>query len=61
VRAAARAAGRIETHLDAFWRLRLVQLVIWMIDSREHAAFRDRRREWGRSCLDELAQLGSRA
>lgn len=48
-------------HIVAFHRLRLLQLTMWMIESRDHPAFRDRWRGWGRECLDELAQLGSAA
>ena len=52
---------RIEAQLEVFWRLRLVQLTMWVIESRAHPAFRDGWREWGRATLDELARIGSGA
>jgi Ser/Thr protein kinase RdoA (MazF antagonist) len=52
---------RIEEDIEAFWRLRLLQLIMWMIESREHPGFRDRWRGWVRADLAELARLGSAA
>ena len=43
-----------ERHLDTFFALRNLQLLLWALDSREHPAFRDRWREWA---ADELHLL----
>ena len=54
-------APRIDVHLDAFWHLRLLQLIMWMIESREHPAFKDTWRDWVRADLGTLARIGSPA
>ena len=44
-------------HLDALLILRRMQILLWIIESREHAAFRDQWRGWARDELDAMAQL----
>jgi hypothetical protein len=39
-------------HLDALLVLRRIQILLWIIESREHAAFRDEWRSWARDELD---------
>jgi Ser/Thr protein kinase RdoA (MazF antagonist) len=43
-----------EACLDAFFALRRLQLLVWVLESRAHPAFRDR---WQRWAQDELQQL----
>jgi Ser/Thr protein kinase RdoA (MazF antagonist) len=47
--------GGYEDHLRAFAILRRMQLLLWVIESREQAAFRDDWQSWGRKELDGLA------
>jgi hypothetical protein len=42
-------------HLDALLVLRRMQILLWIIESREHAAFRDEWRRWARDELDTIA------
>lgn len=44
-----------ERHLELLLALRRLQFVGWILESREHAAFRDRWRPWVRRELDGLA------
>jgi Ser/Thr protein kinase RdoA (MazF antagonist) len=41
--------------LDALLVLRRMQILLWIIESREHAAFRDEWRRWARDELDTIA------
>ena len=43
-----------ERHLDTFFALRHLQLLLWALESRDHPAFRERWRAWA---ADELGQL----
>jgi Ser/Thr protein kinase RdoA (MazF antagonist) len=43
-------------HLDAFFVQRRLQILMWILESREHAAFRDRWRDWARGELDGVAK-----
>jgi Ser/Thr protein kinase RdoA (MazF antagonist) len=43
-----------EHYLETFFALRRIQLLLWMLESREHPAFRD---EWALQARDELHQL----
>lgn len=45
-----------ERYLDIFFALRRIQLMIWVIESRDHPAFRARWVEWARNDLQKLAQ-----
>jgi Ser/Thr protein kinase RdoA (MazF antagonist) len=45
-----------ERHLAAFALLRRMQILMWILESREHAAFRDEWREWSREELDGIAE-----
>lgn len=45
-----------EPHLETFYRLRLLQLILWLIEQRDHPAFADWRTE-ARDGLDELEML----
>ena len=42
-------------HLDALLVLRRMQILLWIIESREHASFRDEWRRWARDELDTIA------
>ena len=44
------------THLDALFILRRLQFLLWVLESRDHAAFRD---DWRRTARDELDALGA--
>jgi Ser/Thr protein kinase RdoA (MazF antagonist) len=44
-----------DDHLDALTILRRVQLIIWILESRKQAAFRDRWRSWAREDVRALA------
>lgn len=44
-----------EDHLDALMILRRVQLIIWILESRKQAAFRDSWRSWARNDVRALA------
>jgi hypothetical protein len=44
------------TRIHAFTVLRRVRLLMWVLESREHAAFRDGRRGWAGECLRDLAE-----
>ena len=43
-----------ESHLDAFFALRHIQLLVWVLQSREHPTFRDRWRTWAQEELHLL-------
>jgi Ser/Thr protein kinase RdoA (MazF antagonist) len=43
-----------EVYLNTFWALRRVQLLLWVLESRAHPAFRD---EWERWAQEELQEL----
>jgi Ser/Thr protein kinase RdoA (MazF antagonist) len=43
-------------HLDALLVLRRMQILLWIIESREHAAFRDDWRRWARDELYSIAR-----
>jgi Ser/Thr protein kinase RdoA (MazF antagonist) len=43
------------THLQALFLLRRMQMLLWILESREHAAFRNRWRAWARQELDAIA------
>lgn len=45
---------RYESYLAAFRVLRKLQLLLWILESREHAAFRDEWPAWARYDLDAL-------
>jgi Ser/Thr protein kinase RdoA (MazF antagonist) len=45
-----------DTHLRALSLLRRLQLLLWILESREHAAFRDGWRRWAREELDRIAK-----
>jgi Ser/Thr protein kinase RdoA (MazF antagonist) len=49
--------ARYEEHLIMLVALRRLQLVAWILESREHAAFRHVWQEWAQEELDELAAL----
>jgi Ser/Thr protein kinase RdoA (MazF antagonist) len=42
-------------HLSALVVLRRMQILLWILESRDHAAFRDRWRSWARDELDAIA------
>jgi Ser/Thr protein kinase RdoA (MazF antagonist) len=44
------------THLAALALLRRLQLLVWILESRAHPAFRDRWQEWARDELDAIAR-----
>lgn len=46
---------RAEAHLDALMAYRGLQLIVWILESRDHPAFRDRWRSWARGDLGWLA------
>lgn len=53
--------ARYESHLWAFAILRRMQILTWVLESREHVAFRDEWQVWAREDLDGLsAALGAR-
>ncbi len=53
--------ARYESHMAAFAVLRRMQILIWALESREHAAFRDNWQVWAREELDGIsAALGQR-
>jgi Ser/Thr protein kinase RdoA (MazF antagonist) len=43
------------THLEALFLLRRMQMLLWILESREHAAFRNRWRTWAREELGAIA------
>ena len=45
------------THLDALILLRRLQLLLWIVESREHPAFCERWRRWARDELNAIARL----
>lgn len=49
-----------ERYLDTFFALRRINLLIWVIESRDHPAFREGWAEWARNDLQELAQFLTR-
>ena len=50
---------RAEEHLAALELLRRLQMVMWVLESREHPRFRTTWRAWARADLDALAaELG---
>jgi Ser/Thr protein kinase RdoA (MazF antagonist) len=44
-----------EAYLNSFFALRCLQLLIWVLESREHPTFRDQWRAWAE---DELKNIG---
>ena len=50
-----------EAYLETFFALRRIQLLIWVIESREHPAFRASWAAWTRNDLQELAGFLARA
>ena len=48
---------RYEQYLYAFRLLRKLQLLLWIVESREHAAFRDEWQAWARYDLDMLQTM----
>lgn len=50
-----------EAYLETFFALRRIQLLSWVIESREHPAFRDGWAGWARNDLQELAGFLARA
>ena len=46
---------RVKAHLDALIAHRGLQLIVWILESRDHPAFRDRWRTWAQSDLAWLA------
>jgi Ser/Thr protein kinase RdoA (MazF antagonist) len=44
-------------HLSAFLALRRMQLLLWVLQSRDHAAFRDKWQAWARNELDAIAAV----
>lgn len=46
-----------EAYLDTFLALRRIQLMIWVIESRDHPAFRAGWAEWARNDVQELGQF----
>lgn len=46
---------RAETHLEAFGTLRQMNLLMWVVESRDHPAFRDDCQAWTREQLRDLA------
>jgi Ser/Thr protein kinase RdoA (MazF antagonist) len=48
-------------HLQALFVLRRMQMLIWALESREHAAFRDLWQTWARDELDAISLKLSRA
>jgi Ser/Thr protein kinase RdoA (MazF antagonist) len=45
-----------EAYLDAFFALRRLQLLMWVLESRQHPAFRDGWQRWARDDLQQLQQ-----
>jgi Ser/Thr protein kinase RdoA (MazF antagonist) len=45
------------THLEALFLLRRMQMLLWILESREHAAFRNRWRTWAREELRAIAAV----
>lgn len=43
-----------EVHLQALFVLRRLQMLMWALESRQHAAFRDRWQAWARDELDAI-------
>ena len=52
---------RYEQYLYAFRLLRKLQLLLWIVESREHAAFRDDWQAWARDDLDMLKRCSTRS
>jgi Ser/Thr protein kinase RdoA (MazF antagonist) len=46
---------RYDSHLSAFAILRRMQILTWVLESREHAAFRDDWQRWARKELDGIS------
>jgi len=46
-----------EVHLRALFVLRRMQILIWILESRGHAAFRDKWQGWARDELDAIATV----
>jgi Ser/Thr protein kinase RdoA (MazF antagonist) len=49
-----------EAYLETFFALRRIQLLIWVIESRDHPTFRTGWADWARNDLQELAQFLAR-
>jgi Ser/Thr protein kinase RdoA (MazF antagonist) len=45
-----------EAYLDAFFALRHLQLLVWVLESRAHPAFRDSWEPWAQSLLKKLGE-----
>jgi Ser/Thr protein kinase RdoA (MazF antagonist) len=45
-----------ESYLTRFFALRCLQLLVWVLESREHPAFRNRWKRWAKEELDNLRQ-----
>lgn len=45
-----------EAYLDTFFALRRLQLLVWVLESREHPAFRDKWERWAQNELQQLKQ-----
>lgn len=45
-----------EIHLQGLFVLRRMQMLLWVLESREHAAFRHEWQRWAREDLDEIAR-----
>ena len=44
-------------HLSALFVLRRMQIVLWVLESRDHMAFRDVWQRWARDELDAIATV----
>ncbi len=44
-------------HLESLFVLRRMQMLLWILESREHATFRDEWRMWARAELDRIAAV----
>jgi Ser/Thr protein kinase RdoA (MazF antagonist) len=45
-------------HLGALFLLRRMQILLWVLESRDHVTFRDKWQTWARDELDAIATLG---
>jgi Ser/Thr protein kinase RdoA (MazF antagonist) len=44
-----------ERHLESLFQLRRLQMLMWVLESREHPSFRGHWQAWARELLDEIA------